>query len=120
MLILGLTGEMLFDRRLGFSGTPSELLPLELGQCEYERGSDGKMLNFFTSESVTSYALIDTQWSVFGAFSASLTIVESLLLRAGVLRAIANGPYHALIDTGALITVRVHLLILSDQSFYRA
>lgn len=26
-------GDMLFDVKLGFSGTPSDLLPLELGKC---------------------------------------------------------------------------------------
>ena len=30
--------------RLGFSGTPSELMPRELGQCEYEPGSEGEAL----------------------------------------------------------------------------
>src|SRR5690606_6703997 len=40
-----LGGDMLFHRRLGFSGTPSDLLPLELGRCHYERGSDGRMLH---------------------------------------------------------------------------
>lgn len=36
---------MLFRRRLGFSGTPSDLLPLDLGKCGYERGSDGKVFS---------------------------------------------------------------------------
>merc|ERR1719446_1661665 len=31
-----LGGSILFRQRLGFSGTPSELMPRELGQCEYE------------------------------------------------------------------------------------
>lgn len=35
-------GDMLFARRVGFSGTPSDLLPLELGSCEYQKGDDGK------------------------------------------------------------------------------
>src|SRR5688572_29829979 len=89
-----LGGEMLFARRLGFSGTPSDLLPLELGQCEYEKGSDGKMLNFFTSARVTSYQLIERNWSP-----------------RSLLRTIATGdpPYHALIDTGALITGMTNL-----------
>ena len=38
---------MLFKRRLGFSGTPSDLLPVELGICHYERGSDGQMVRSF-------------------------------------------------------------------------
>ena len=29
-------GDMLFGRRVGFSGTPSDLLPVELGQCDCE------------------------------------------------------------------------------------
>jgi hypothetical protein len=48
-----LGGEMLFARRLGFSGTPSDLLPLELGKCHYEKGSDGKMLSYLTSPVVS-------------------------------------------------------------------
>ena len=44
-----LGGDVLFGRRLGFSGTPSDLLPVELGRCHYEKGSDGKMLHFMTS-----------------------------------------------------------------------
>lgn len=32
-------GDMLFGSRIGFSGTPSDLLPKELGQCGYETGS---------------------------------------------------------------------------------
>lgn len=39
-----LGGSMLFTKRIGFSGTPSDLLPIELGKCHYERGSDGKMI----------------------------------------------------------------------------
>lgn len=31
-------GDMLFSKRLGFSGTPSDLLPEELGRCGYEKG----------------------------------------------------------------------------------
>ena len=39
-----LGGSMLFARRVGFSGTPSDLLPLELGACGYEQGSEGNSL----------------------------------------------------------------------------
>lgn len=38
-------GDMLVGRRVGFSGTPSDLLPKELGECDYETGDDGKMLS---------------------------------------------------------------------------
>lgn len=86
-----LGGEMLFKKRLGFSGTPSDLLPLELGKCEYERGSDGKMLHYLSSPEIMSIELLENEWNV-----------ESLLNRI----AQADPPYHALIDTGALITGR--------------
>lgn len=47
-------GDMLFGRRLGFSGTPSDLLPLELGKCMYEEGSDGRVIHFLTSPGTRS------------------------------------------------------------------
>lgn len=59
-----LGGEMLFGSRLGFSGTPSDLLPLELGTCQYEQGSDGNMLSFLTSPSIVSYEITSNDWSV--------------------------------------------------------
>jgi hypothetical protein len=34
-------GEMLFKRRVGFSGTPSDLMPKELGVCDFAKGDDG-------------------------------------------------------------------------------
>jgi hypothetical protein len=80
---------MLFEQRLGFSGTPSDLLPVELGRCHYEKGSDGKMLHLLTSPKVLSHELLPSDWSVFG-----------LLDRV----AQAQPPFHALLDTGALIT----------------
>ena len=47
-------GDVLFKTRLGFSGTPSDLLPLELGHCHYAAGDDAKMLHILTStENVT-------------------------------------------------------------------
>jgi hypothetical protein len=84
-----LGGDMLFRKRLGFSGTPSDLLPLEMGKCEYERGSDGKMLHYLSSPDIMSSELLENDWNV-----------ESLLNRI----ASASPPVHALIDTGALIT----------------
>jgi hypothetical protein len=85
-----LGGEMLFGSRLGFSGTPSDLLPLELGTCTYEQGSDGCMLSYLTSPSIVSFEVCQQDWSV-----------ESILLSIATK---SNPPYHALIDTGALIT----------------
>ena len=84
-----LGGAMLFSRRLGFSGTPSDLLPIDLGKCGYERGSDGKMLTVLTDARVVGVQLMQAGWSV-----------RSLLRHV----ATATPRFHALIDTGALIT----------------
>lgn len=35
---------MLFQRHIAFSGTPSSLLPLEMGECAFQMGDDAKML----------------------------------------------------------------------------
>ena len=58
-----LGGEMMFSRRLGFSGTPSDLLPLELGKCNYEKGSDGKMMSYLTSDVLVSYKILKQAWT---------------------------------------------------------
>ncbi len=84
-----LGGDMLFGRRIGFSGTPSDLMPIELGECGYEKGSDGLVLNYLTDTQIVSHEVIEEGWTV-----------KSLLDQI----ANANPPYHALIDTGALIT----------------
>ena len=46
-------GDMLFPRRVGFSGTPSDLLPVELGKCGYEKGDDAAMLDVVLDPEVT-------------------------------------------------------------------
>ncbi len=57
-----LGGDMLFKKKIGFSGTPSDILPLELGSCQYERGSDGKVIHFLTSTEIVSISSIPPQW----------------------------------------------------------
>jgi len=84
-----LGGDMLFKRRVGFSGTPSDLLPEELGQCEYEECVDGQILNYLTDESIVSSRMLDSEWSV-----------TKLLDQV----AKSDPPFHVLIDTGALVT----------------
>jgi hypothetical protein len=39
-------GDMLFRTKLGFSGTPSDLVPVELGRCQFEMGNTAMMLHF--------------------------------------------------------------------------
>jgi len=82
-------GELLFKRRVGFSGTPSELMPIELGVCMYEKGSDGQMLYVLTSPTIMSLKFMPDDWSVKSVLDVLAT---------------AEPPFHALIDTGALIT----------------
>lgn len=78
----------LFAKRIGFSGTPSNLLPMDLGECYYEPRSDGSIFQALTNKRIVSIER-KVNWSA-----------KSLLLDI----ARANPPYHALIDTGALIT----------------
>ena len=85
-----LGGSMLFSKRIGFSGTPSDLLPLDLGRCGYEKGSDGKVLHTLTDPRIVNVYYTEPGWSV-----------ESLLHHVATAR---SPPFHALIDTGALIT----------------
>jgi len=84
-----LGGDMLFSRRVGFSGTPSDLLPEELGQCHYDEGVDGKIYHYLTSDSIMSSRLLGSDWTV-------TKILDSIIK--------SEPPFHVLIDTGALIT----------------
>jgi hypothetical protein len=77
--------DMLFGVRLGFSGTPTDLVPRQL-RCVFEQGDDSKMIRVLTSPLTVSYEVLSS-WSV------------ELLLDH-----IANSKFSALIDTGALIT----------------
>ncbi|KAG5189406.1 hypothetical protein JKP88DRAFT_147752, partial [Tribonema minus] len=85
-------GDMLFKTKLGFSGTPSDLVPVELGRCQFEMGNTAMMLHYLTDPQarVALYRLLPADWSV-----------RSLLETVGN----SNDPvYNALIDVGALVT----------------
>jgi hypothetical protein len=83
-----LGSSILFAKRIGFSGTPSNLLPVDLGSCQYEPGSDGKVIHVLTNPSVVT-ASRKSNWRA-----------------RSLLRDVARNdpPFHALIDVGALIT----------------
>lgn len=84
-----LGSSMLFGRRLGFSGTPSDLLPLDLGACKYEVGSDARVLSVLTDPEVVRVEVLDEDWT-------PLRVLDRI--------AAAQPPFYALIDAGALIT----------------
>jgi len=83
-------GDMLVEKKIGFSGTPSDLLPVEMGRCDYETGDDGKMLGTVLDPNITSFSFVASNWSM-----------ENLLRDIATA---SDPPFHALIDTGALIT----------------
>jgi hypothetical protein len=84
-----LGGEMMFGRRVGFSGTPSDLLPEELGQCHFDECVDGKILDYMTSQAICSTRLLSSSWSV-------KSLLDDIIK--------ADPPFHVLIDSGALVT----------------
>ena len=79
---------ILWGLRLGFSGTPSELLPREL-KCHFEPGSEGKIVYTLSSPRFVDYTLLK-RWTV-----------HELLREVATHK---NPQFHALIDTGALVT----------------
>ncbi|ORM40231.1 uncharacterized protein BXIN_1598 [Babesia sp. Xinjiang] len=81
---------MLFPVRLGFSGTPSQLLPREMGGCHYSRGVDARIIDVLCDPGV-----------VMGP-----TVLETGWTSDTVLDLVARHPDRplALIDTGALIS----------------
>ncbi|AAZ13558.1 hypothetical protein, conserved [Trypanosoma brucei brucei TREU927] len=85
-----LGSSMLFTRRIGFSGTPSNLLPLDLGDCFYEPGSDGRVLSVLTNPQVVTVLPLQSDWT-------PLRLLDQIASSR-------SQPFHALIDAGALIT----------------
>eukprot|EP00397_Hematodinium_sp_SG-2012_P000007 GEMP01000007.1.p1 GENE.GEMP01000007.1~~GEMP01000007.1.p1 ORF type:complete len:5820 (+),score=1409.10 GEMP01000007.1:169-17628(+) len=85
-------GSMICKHRIGFSGTPSDLLPYELGSCAFEPGSEGLIMHTLTDPQVVLTHFVDstTEWTVDGLL---LRIAQQTEPRLNVL-----------IDTGAMIT----------------
>ena len=83
-----LGSDMLFKHRLGFSGTPSSLLPRSLQPCLVEPGSDAKYVRVLGSSEYVKHTCV-ADWNV----RKLLTWVATHSPR-----------FHALIDTGALVT----------------
>ena len=79
----------IFDTRFGFSGTPSSLVPQEMGRCEFELGAEGKIISYCCDPKIFSHS-VKRRWSP-----------RSLL---DDIASYKDGEFLALIDTGALIT----------------
>jgi len=89
-----LAGKQLFSMCLGFSGTPNDLLPRSLGRCLYSAGDDGRVISTLSNTDVVSLHAFN-EWSPTGV----LDVVAKARSDDG-----ERPRYHALIDTGALIT----------------
>ena len=87
-----LGGDGLFGCRMGFSGTPNDLLPKSMGACVYDAGCDGRIAATLTSDNVvTGLQVLDSDWT-------------PLKLLQRIVHAANGGVAHALIDCGALVT----------------
>ena len=83
-----LGGEAIFDVRIGFSGTPNDLVPAELGVCVYEKATDGRINRVLADSDVVSKYLVQPGWTPKKLLEIIATSDEFL----------------ALIDCGALVT----------------
>jgi hypothetical protein len=91
---IDLSSESLFSVRIGFTGTASDLLPDPIDPVarkteKYEKGTEAEIINQLTDPHKVDLLGIKSEWRP-----------ETLLERV----ASASPPFHALIDTGALIT----------------
>ncbi|CAK0868701.1 unnamed protein product, partial [Prorocentrum cordatum] len=84
-----LGSEIVCGSRLGFSGTPNDLLPRALGRCVYAQGDDARMVGTLTDPAVAALWPANEDWS-------ALSLLELI--------AAQDPPLSMLIDVGALIT----------------
>jgi hypothetical protein len=82
-----LGSDMIFSVRLGFSGTPSDVLPRQIRPCFYESGSEGEILMTLSNPECVDIRILEGKWSV-----------------KRLLRFAAENNFNCLIDPGALIT----------------
>ena len=93
---MDLGSRTLFRTRLGFSGTPNDLLPQAMGRCMPEPGSAAKTVLILTDPSLTAIEPVkasdsdgSSRWSVEGMLTQVATAVPGCM---------------AMVDTGALVT----------------
>jgi hypothetical protein len=61
-----------------------------MGECVYEESADARVIAYLTSPHIVALKRVTEQWSVTSLLKCIATST--------------NPPFHALIDTGALIT----------------
>jgi len=80
---------MIFASRVGFSGTPSDLLPISLRTWQYEEGTTAKVVRTFLDPAICA---------------SEVRVLEGALASRKLLDRAGGGEFHALVDSGALIT----------------
>ena len=55
--------QMMFHNRLGFSGTPSNVIPKLLGDCEFEPGSQARIIVTMTDPKIVTHEFMDSTWN---------------------------------------------------------
>ena len=89
-----LGGKFVFKKRVGFTGTLSSMLPMSMGACGFNRGTEGEMVHVLTEPSIVKpIGGLGRDWT-------SKSLLD--MIAKGDTR--LDGPLHALIDTGALVT----------------
>ena len=84
---MDLGSNVIFETRLGFSGTPSNLLPTALYPCKFQVGTQATILNTLLDPRIVALK------RMVGAWTPRM-----------ILDMVCKNKYNALIDTGALIT----------------
>jgi hypothetical protein len=103
-----LGSSLLLGIRAGFTGTPSELLPDEMGTVRYEPGSQRSVIRTLLSRAHVSVSVL-SQWSVlrlllYVAKSGAVQPPTSDTGDGGGGNLEAGGLFRALIDVGGLVT----------------
>lgn len=89
-----LGGNFVFAKRLGFTGTLSEMLPMSMGACGFQQGTEGEMVHTLTNlEVMKPVSVSKRDWTS--------TLLLDMIARGDPS---LDQPMRALIDTGALIS----------------
>ena len=108
-----LGGDLVFPKRIGFTGTPSDLLPQAMGACGFREGTEGEMVHTLTELRMMKPVVLRESLEHSGSLDWDSTMILTMIAKS---HPAFEQPLHALIDTGALITglsnqeVAIHLI----------